>query len=106
MEYITVRSGKETAYILPSEMEAIVMKPAIYPVPGGSGDILGISIYEGSLVAYYGICKITDCSCGIILRSGQKDGILRGIAAKTADMENIDEELLEERLPGVWGLKM
>ena len=102
MEHIVIKTDEEAVYILPEDVGAIIREPDIWEIPEGDREILGISPYKGSLVIYYRLGKREDSQCGIILRKRREDGMLYGIAASNAGIEEISEELLEEIQPGVW----
>ena len=67
--------------------------------------ILGLTLSLIHILIYYRLGKREDSQCGIILRKRREDGMLYGIAASNAGIEEISEELLEEIQPGVWGKK-
>ena len=105
MEHIVIKTDEEELSTYCRRMWERSSGSLISGRSRGDREILGISPYKGSLVIYYRLGKQEDSQCGIILRKRREDGMLYGIAASNAGIEEISEELLEEIQPGVWGKK-
>lgn len=107
MEYITAQSGERMLCLEKERVAEIQMKPEIWRVPGAPEEVLGIALYEQSLVIYYKFAKNSDAACGILVLNDA--GGIYGIAADSAGEESLstkqEETLIPTAAKGVWEKK-
>ena len=101
MEYITADTGGKKVYIEKDQIETILTRPEVWPVPEAEDNILGLSVYGNELVVFYREGTVEEAPCGIIIRAGE-----RLLGAQSLGEENVDREELEGIIPGVWERKI
>lgn len=103
MEYITADTGGKKVYIEKDQIETILTRPEVWPVPEAEDNILGLSVYGNELVVFYREGTVEEVPVG--LSSGRGERLL-GIGAQSLGEENVDREELEGIIPGVWERKI
>ena len=103
MEDRSSDTGGKNVYIEEDQIETILTRPEVWPVPEAEDNILGLSVYGNELVVFYREGTVEEAPCGIIIRAGER---LLGIGAQSLGEENVDREELEGIIPGVWERKI
>lgn len=72
MEYITADTGGKKVYIEKDQIETILTRPEVWPVPEAEDNILGLSVYGNELVVFIGKGPWKKLPAG--LSSGRESG--------------------------------
>lgn len=82
MEYITADTGGKKVYIEKDQIETILTRPEVWPVPEAEDNILGLSVYGNELVVFLsgrnrGRSSLWDYHQGGRAASGNRSAVIR-----------------------------